>query len=629
MDRSRILDKISGPADLKNLSREELHLLSQEIRQRIIEVTARRGGHLASSLGAVELAIALHRVFDSPRDKIIWDVSHQAYAHKIITGRNKSFDSLRTRDGICGFTRRSESEHDVVDAGHASTSISYALAFALAREYLSQDFQVVAVVGDGALTGGLAYEALNQMGQMGAHVILVLNDNGMSISKNVGALSVHLSQLRLNPAYVHLKKDIKSIIEGFPMVGDRTSQLIHNLKERVKNFLIPEFIFEELGIKYVGPIDGHNIDALENDLQLAKGYDGPVLLHVVTTKGKGYQHAEVRPETFHGTPPFAITTGKTNQKKTPTFTEVFGRTISNIAKRDRRVVAITAAMSLGTGLNDFSKEFPHRFFDVGIAEQHAVTLAAGLALNGLRPVVCIYSTFLQRAYDQIVQEVCLQNLPIIFAIDRAGLVGEDGPTHHGSFDLSYLRPIPNMTIMAPRNQEELRDMLWYALELNSPVAIRYPRGAGSSQWVDDLPRKIPPGKSQIIEEGSKLCLIGVGPMVEYAIQAGKIIKERAGIVPTVVNARFVKPLDRETLMILSRNHDIWVTIEDNALMGGFGEEVGNFLLEQGLCCKLIKYGLPDSFIEQGKIKELHSELGINSENISASVLRLLSTSHIA
>ncbi len=617
------LDGIGGPEDLEGLSYDDLRELADEVRRRIVEVTSVRGGHLASSLGAVELAIALHRVFSSPRDKIIWDVSHQAYAHKILTGRNAGFDSLRTRDGVCGFTRREESPYDCVDAGHASTSISYALAFALARDLKGEDFDVVAVIGDGALSGGLAFEGLNQAGHLRPRMIIVLNDNGMSISTNVGALSSYLTQLRLNPRYVHLKRDIKEVLEVVPFIGEKAGMVLHEMKERVKNFLIPEYIFEELGIKYVGPIDGHDIEALEHDLDLARQAEGPVLLHVITEKGRGYGPAEDAPEAFHGTPPFVVSNGKVEVKDVPSFTEALGRTACNIARKDQRLVAITAAMALGTGLSRFATLYPSRFFDVGIAEQHAVTMAAGLALNGLRPLVAIYSTFLQRAYDQIVQEVCMQDLPVIFAIDRAGLVGEDGPTHHGSFDLSYLKPVPNLTIMAPRDQEELRDMLWHAMELEGPVAIRYPRGIGTSLRVDDEPRKIAPGKLEVVTKGSRVCLLGLGSAFTYAAEAASLIKGKAGFKPTLVNPRFVKPLDRESLARLARGHEIMVTVEDNALAGGFGEDVSTLVSEEGADCAVLRFGLPDCFVEHGKIRELHQAVGMTGEDIATRVLGLL------
>ncbi len=610
MPAYRVLNRIRCPEDLKKLGHEQLKELASEIRDRIIRVTSKRGGHLASSLGTVELAIALHRAMDSPRDKIIWDVSHQAYAHKILTGRNEQFETLRKRGGISGFTKRGESEHDVTDAGHASTSISYALAFALARDFEGDDYQVVAVIGDGALTGGVAYEALNQAGQLKSHIIIVLNDNGMSISRNVGAMSAYLSQLRLNPKYTHLKKDLKNIMEGFPLVGEWAGQIAHEVKERLKNFLIPEYIFEELGIKYVGPIDGHDIEAIERDLRLAKQADGPVLLHVTTCKGRGYGPAEECPEEFHGTPPFKIANGEIPKKIVPTFTESMGTTACNIARKNPRLIAITAAMSLGTGLDAFAREFTDRFFDVGIAEQHAVTLAAGFALRGFRPLVAIYSTFLQRAYDQVVVEVCLQELPVIFAIDRAGLVGEDGPTHHGALDISYLRPVPNITIMAPCNQEELRDMLWHALDINGPVAIRYPRGVGMSKRLSERRRSIEHGKMQVVKEGERICIMGLGATMPYALKAAEILKEESGIDPTIVNPRFVKPLDLETLEYLAKKHDLLVTLEDNAIIGGFGEGISSFVAKRQLNCAIETFGLPDRFIEHGSIEELHKSVGL-------------------
>jgi len=617
-----LLEKIKRPQDLRDLDHERLEQLAKEIRERIIKVTSDNGGHLAASLGAVELAIALHRVFDSPRDKIIWDVSHQAYAHKLLTGRNDIFHTLRKMGGISGFTRRRESEHDAVDAGHASTSASYALAFALARDLTGEDYQVVAVMGDGALTGGVAYEALNQIGQHQAKLIIVLNDNGMSISRNVGAMSAYLSQLRLNPGYSHLKRDIKGLLEAVPLMGPRAGQLVHEVKERLRNLFIPESIFEELGIKYVGPIDGHNIRALERDLRLAKGADGPVLLHVVTCKGRGYQPAEECPEEFHGTPPFIIENGKVPKKDVPTFTEVFGRTACEMARNEPRLVAITAAMSLGTGLSDFAREFPERFIDVGIAEQLALALAAGLALRGLRPLVAIYSTFLQRAYDQLIVDICLQELPVILAIDRAGLVGEDGPTHHGALDLSYLRPAPHLTVMAPCDQEELRDMLWFALGLEGPVAIRYPRGVGMSVTVEGPPRELEAGRMQVVREGEEVCLLSVGSMISHALRAAESL-EKSGWKPTVVNARFVKPLDLKTLEEMAGRHRLLVTMEDNSLLGGFGEGVAACLAEMGSTCRVLRAGIPDLFVEHGSIGELQRSMGMDGESVAARVIGIL------
>lgn len=619
-----LLDSLTGPSDLRTLDYRELEVLAEEIRAVIIDSVARCGGHLAPSLGVVELTLALHRVFDSPRDRIIWDVGHQSYAHKLVTGRREAFRNLRCRGGCSGFTRREESPHDVVDAGHASTAISYALGLATARDLSGEDYEVVAVIGDGALTGGLAYEALNQAGALKKHLIIVLNDNGMSISRNVGAMSTYLTQMRLNPRYVRVKGGIKEIVESVPLVGAPTDRLMHSLKERVKNFLIPEFIFEELGIKYVGVVDGHDIRAMEKDLSLARGVEGPVLIHVVTRKGKGYPPAEREPDLYHGVGPFDVETGKFKAGgANPTFTETFGRVMCEMAREEPRLVAITAAMKLGTGLDDFAALFPSRFFDVGIAEQHAVTLAAGLALGGYRPVVSIYSTFLQRAFDQLVQEVCLQNLPVIFTLDRSGLVGEDGPTHHGAFDLSYLRMLPNMTVMAPSDQEELRDMMWAALEVKGPVAIRYPRGSGSSRQVDSRPRPLEMGRSRVVREvEGEVTIIAVGRMVGIALEAAEVLTRR-GVEAEVVNARFVKPLDEEMVKERAEKRRLLVTLEENVLHGGFGEAVAVLLQEEGAGCRFLRLGLPDRFVEHGKVDELFVSLGLDPTSVAGTVLRSL------
>jgi 1-deoxy-D-xylulose-5-phosphate synthase len=616
-----LLDRINGPRDLKDLDYEELEELAAEIRRLIIETTAKRGGHLAPSLGVVELTLALHRVFESPRDRIIWDVGHQAYVHKIITGRRDEFDTLRSRGGISGFPRREESPHDVVNAGHASTAISYALGLAIARDLEGGDHHVVAVIGDGALTGGLAYEALNQMGHLKKRVIVVLNDNGMSISRNVGAMSTYLSQLRLDPRYRRVKGEIKSILGNVPVMGPTADQFIHSFKERLKNFLIPEFIFEELGIQYVGVINGHDLRALEKDLRLASTAEGPILLHVITRKGKGYPPAERDPDLFHGVSPFDPSTGKVMKEGgKPTFTSVFGATACSMARREPRLVAITAAMKLGTGLDDFARLFPRRFIDVGIAEQHAVTLAAGLAIGGYRPLVAIYSTFLQRAFDQLIQEICLQKLPVILAVDRAGLVGEDGPTHHGVFDLSYLRLLPNMTVMAPADQEELRDMLWAALERDDgPVAVRYPRGEGRSESVAREPRPLEWGRASPVREGRDLCIVAVGRMVGVAEEAAGILEER-GLSAEVLNARFVKPLDEEALLERADRFPLVVTMEENVLRGGFGEGVAALFMDRGSRCRLLNLGLPDRFVEHGKVEELFASLGLDPVSVAERIV---------
>jgi 1-deoxy-D-xylulose-5-phosphate synthase len=623
MSDTPLLDDISGPDDLRELDYDELNRLAEEIRQIIVETTARCGGHLAPSLGVVELTIAIHRVFQSPKDRIIWDVGHQSYAHKLLTGRKEEFMRLRCQDGCSGFPRREESSHDVNNAGHSSTSISYALGLAIARDLAGDDYHVVAVVGDGALTGGMAFEALNQAGHLRKDLMIILNDNGMSISRNVGAMSTYLTQLRLNPRYVRVKDEVKEIIESVPLVGAPTDRLIHSFKERLKNFLIPEFIFEELGIQYVGIVDGHDIQAVERDLRLAAAAEGPILIHVLTRKGKGYPPAERDPDLFHGLGPFDIETGKTlKAKEAPSFTSTFGRVLCDMARAEPRLVAITAAMKLGTGLDDYARLFPRRFFDVGIAEQHAVTLAAGLALGGYRPVVSIYSTFLQRAVDQLIQEVCLQNLPVIFTLDRAGLVGEDGPTHHGAFDLTYLRMMPNMTVMAPKDQEELRDMLWAALDVEGPVAVRYPRGAGSSLSVDPEPEPVAPGKSVTLREGKDVALLAVGRMVDVALGAAAVLAHE-GIEAEVINARFVKPMDEEMIVELASRYRLVATLEDSALIGGFGEGVAALLERSGSSCRLVNIGLPDRFVGHGKVPDLFRVEGIDAATVASKVRREL------
>ncbi|MEJ5186325.1 MAG: 1-deoxy-D-xylulose-5-phosphate synthase [Candidatus Geothermincolales bacterium] len=619
MSGGRLIDSINGPGDLKGLGYADLCRLAGEIRELILEVTSRVGGHLASSLGAVELAIAVHRVFDSPKDRILWDVGHQAYAHKILTGRRTEFLNLRRRGGISGFPRREESPHDVMNAGHASTAISYALGLAIARDLKGEDYHVVAVIGDGALTGGLAFEALNQLGHLGKRVILVLNDNGMSISRNVGALSTYLSQLRLNPRYRRMKDEIKHVVDSVPVVGPAADRAIHMFKERLKNFLIPEYIFEELGIQYVGAVDGHDIAAMEKDFSLAKEAEGPVLVHVITKKGKGYPPAERNPELYHGVGPFDLETGKVKPSdENPTYTSVFGRTLCRMAEVERRLVAITAAMRLGTGLEEFSRLYPARFYDVGIAEQHAVTLAAGLALGGMRPVVAVYSTFLQRAFDQLIQEICLQRIPVILALDRAGLVGEDGATHHGAFDLSYLRLMPGMTVAAPKDQAELRDLLWAALKRSEPVAIRYPRGGGPLARVEDEPREITWGSWEVVREGKDLVILAVGRMVENALSASDVLA-RAGLEARVVNARFVKPMD-EGMLREASSYPLVVTLEENALAGGFGEGVAAFLRKTGFRGSFVPIGLPDRFVGHGRVEELWMELGLDPSGIAGRIM---------
>ncbi len=621
--KAPLLESIDDIQDLQALPLELLPQLASEIREVIIRTTSRVGGHLASSLGVVELTIALHYCLDSPHDKLIWDVGHQSYAHKLLTGRLQDFDSLRTLGGLSGFPKRAESPHDIVETGHASTSISYALGLAIARDLAGEDYRVVAVIGDGALSGGLSYEALNQAGHLKKNLLIVLNDNGMAISQSVGALSTYLSQLSLRPDYRRVKKEVKSVLRVVPFVGDRLEQWITAFKERAKNFLIPEFIFEELGINYVGPIDGHNIKDMVKDIRLAVQAEGPNLLHVRTSKGRGYAPAERNPDYFHGTGPFDIATGKlTKRESHASYTEVFGRTLCEMAEEDEKIVAITAAMTIGTGLVEFERRFPKRFFDVGIAEPHAVTLAAGMALGGLRPVVAIYSTFLQRAFDQLSQEICLQNLPVILAVDRAGLVGEDGPTHHGSFDLSYLGLLPNMTVMAPKDQSELRDMMFTARQLVGPCAIRYPRGAGPGANPEEKPQALPLGKAEVLAVGARVCLVGLGRTVQYVLDAAEQLAAYS-INPTVINARFMKPLDRDLFLDLAASHELLLTVEDNALRGGFGEKVTCLIRDAGISCDLISLGLPDYFVDHGDVETLHRHLGTDGNGIAAAVVARL------
>ncbi|OFW60150.1 MAG: 1-deoxy-D-xylulose-5-phosphate synthase [Actinobacteria bacterium RBG_19FT_COMBO_54_7] len=622
--KTPLLDSISGPGDLRGLSYSQLDELAGEIRGVMVETTSECGGHLAPSLGVVELTIAIHRVFDSPRDRIIWDVGHQAYAHKLLTGRREGFRTLRRLHGLSGFPRREESPHDVNNPGHASTSISYGLGLAMARDLNGEDYNVVAVIGDGSLSGGMAFEALNQAGHLHKDLIIILNDNGMSISRNVGAMSAYLSQLRLNPRYMRMKGEIKEIVESVPFVGAPTDRLIHSFKERLKNFLIPEFIFEELGIQYVGIVDGHDIEGMERDLRLAEMAQGPILIHVITSKGKGYPPAERDPDVFHGIGPFDIESGEAASEGNPSFTTVFGRVLCDMARSEPKLVAITAAMKLGTGLDDFARLFPRRFIDVGIAEQHAVGLAAGLALGGYRPVVSIYSTFLQRAFDQLVQEVCLQNLPVIFALDRAGLVGEDGGTHHGAFDLSYLRMLPNITIMAPSDQAELRDMMWAALEIDGPVAIRYPRGSGALKKIDSMHKPLKLGKAITIKRGKDISIIAVGRMVGIALEAA-VLLSKEGIKAEVVNVRFVKPIDEESIKDRARKVKLLVTLEENALKGGFGEGIGCLLKASGIECGFLPLGLPDRFVGHGKVPELLASEHLDAQSISQRIISVLDT----
>ena len=608
------LETIMTPSDLKKLTFDQMERLAQEIRSYLLEVVSRTGGHLAPNLGVVELSIALHYVFNSPQDKIIWDVGHQSYVHKILTGRREELKTLRQFKGLSGFPKRSESVHDCFETGHSSTSISAALGFALARDLKQEKNSVIAVIGDGALTGGMAYEALNHAGQLGTRLIVILNDNEMSITRNVGAMSGYLSRLRTDPLYHRSKEDVREVLQRIPNIGPKMFKAAERFKDSVKYLLVSGMLFEELGFTYLGPIDGHNLRILNQVLERARLLPGPVLLHVKTIKGKGYPPAEKQPNKFHGIGPFDLKTGKTRPRRVPTFTEVFGKAVIKIAEDHSEVVAITAAMSEGTGLCEFSRRYPRRFFDVGIAEQHAVTMAAGLAQTGCLPVVAIYSTFLQRAYDQIVHDVALQNLHIIFALDRAGIVGEDGETHQGVFDLSYLRHIPRMTVMAPRDQSELVAMLKSSLKYSGPIAIRYPRGSGPQEEVDYRLPVLPFGRGELLREGEDLVILAVGPLVYQALEAAEQLSMK-GKEAAVINCRFVKPLDEELILEWSNRTKKVITIEENVIAGGFGSAVLELLADRGFNGEAARMGIPDSFLGHGAPDLLCRSIGLDAAGI--------------
>ena len=621
MSETKLLDTINCPADVKALTEEQMVQLAGEIRQLIIEVTAKNGGHLAPNLGVVELSLALHKVFSTPKDKIVYDVGHQAYIHKIVTGRRDMFHTLRQYGGLSGFPKRSESEHDAFGVGHSSTSISAALGMAVARDVKGEDYDVVAVIGDGSMTGGMAFEALNNAGDLRKRMIVVLNDNEMSISKNVGAMSEYLYQLRTGETYNRIKHDLEGWLGNVDFGGD-VLKVLRRIKGSVKNLMLPTCIFEELGFTYLGPIDGHDIHSLIEVLEAAKNLDEPVLIHVITKKGKGYAPAEESPNKFHGTGPFEVATGKkiANPNAPITYTEVFGNTVIELAKEDENIVAITAAMPDGTGLTPFSKEFPKRFFDVGIAEQHAVTAAAGMAAAGLNPVVAIYSTFMQRAYDSVMHDICMQNLHVSLCLDRAGLVGDDGFTHHGVFDYAYLRSMPNMTVMAPKDEDELRHMLKTAVAMNGPVAVRYPRGSGVGVALSDSLETLPIGKAEVLREGSDVSLWAIGTMVESAMKLAEKLAEQ-GINAGVVNMRFAKPIDKELLLAHAEKYKNIVTLEEGCLRGGVGSAVLEALNEARLLgtCKVLNFGIPDEFILHGDKQRLFQDIGLDVETMAGKI----------
>ncbi|HTY20377.1 MAG TPA: 1-deoxy-D-xylulose-5-phosphate synthase [Geobacteraceae bacterium] len=615
------LERINSPDDLKKLKTEELSELAGEIREFILETVSRTGGHLASNLGCVELTIALHYCFNSPRDRIIWDVGHQAYTHKIITGRRDLFHTQRQYGGISGFPKRGETPHDAFGAGHSSTSISAGLGMALARDLKGEDNKVIAVIGDGSLTAGMAYEALNQAGHLHKNLIVVLNDNEMSIGKNVGSFSAFISRKMTGSYYRELRKELRLLLDGIPAVGHNILQFARKAENSLKGFLTPSSLFEALGFDYIGPLDGHSIPQLLEVLQNLRSLEGPVLVHVVTTKGKGFLPAEENPGNFHGVAPFDRKSGKPSGGKgaPQSYTSVFGETLKKLAASDDKIVAITAAMRDGTGLAPFAKAYPERFFDVGIAEQHALTFAAGLATEGFRPVAAIYSTFTQRAYDQLFHDICLQKLGVTIALDRAGLVGDDGPTHHGVFDLSYLRHLPEMILMSPKDENELQHMVKTALYSGKPAALRYPRGSGAGVAMDNEPIVLEIGKGELLADGSDLVIIAIGVTVLPALKAREILKER-GISAGVINARFVKPLDRQLILSEARRTGCVVTVEENALQGGFGSAILELLEEERICDVRIKrLGIHDRFIEHGSQAQLRKDVGLDPEGIAAGV----------
>ncbi|WP_461810198.1 1-deoxy-D-xylulose-5-phosphate synthase [Faecalimonas sp.] len=614
-----VLERIQKENDIKKLSEQELLVLADEIRTFLIEKISVTGGHLASNLGVVELTMAMHLAFELPQDRMIWDVGHQAYTHKLLTGRKAGFDDLRKHGGMSGFPKRKESDCDAFDTGHSSTSISAGLGYVEAREILGEKHHVISVIGDGSLTGGMAYEALNNASHLDSNFIIVLNDNNMSISKNVGGMSKYLDGIRTADAYTGLKKGIESTLRQIPVAGKPLVSHLKKTKSSIKQLFVPGMFFEDMGITYLGPIDGHDVKALYRTFTEAKKLNNAVLVHVITKKGKGYLPAEEFPSKFHGTGPFAIETGEALAKKEKdTYTDVFGKVICDLAAKDDKIVAITAAMSDGTGLAEFAKRYKKRFFDVGIAEEHAVTFAAGLAAGGLKPVFAVYSSFLQRAYDQLIHDVALQNLPVVFAVDRAGIVGNDGETHQGIFDLSFLSSIPNMTIISPKNRWELADMIRYAIGYEAPIAIRYPRGT-AYMGLKEYRKPIEFQTSETIYEEDGIVLFSVGHMMEVAEKVRERLKE-IGYNCSLINSRFVKPIDEDILDEMAKEHTLFVTIEENVLSGGYGEKVQDYVMQHHLAVDILKIGVPDEYVEHGNIDILRKEIMLDDESIVKQII---------
>ena len=614
-----ILEKIKEANDVKQLSLSECEQLAQEIRDFLIRSLSETGGHLASNLGVVELTIALHRFLHFPEDKLVWDVGHQAYTHKILTGRKEQFATLRKTGGLSGFPKRKESDCDAFDTGHSSTSISAGLGLVQARDLKGENYQVVSVIGDGALTGGMAYEALNNAAELKKNFIIILNDNEMSITRNVGGMSSYLDHIRMAAPYTELKMGVTNALKKIPKVGDGMVDALHKTKSSIKQLVIPGMLFENMGLTYLGPVDGHDMRQLGKVLQEAKRKKGPVLIHVLTEKGRGYEPAMRHPARFHGAAPYEIETGLPKSNGNPSYTDIFSTVMRKFGDREPDVVAVSAAMVPGTGLKRFGNMFPERLFDVGIAEEHAVTFAAGLALGGLRPVVAIYSSFLQREVDQILHDVCMQNLPVVFAVDRAGLVGSDGETHHGCFDLSYLSMMPNMTVMAPKNKWELSDMLKFAIRQKSPVAIRYPRGEAYT-GLEDYRAPIEMGKAEILEKGKEIAILAVGNMVRTAVQVTENLRNR-GYEPTLVNMRFVKPLDMDLLEILREDHSLIVTLEENVKSGGFGEQVMTYYGSRLHSPAVRIVAIEDKFVPHGSVEDLMHQQQMDSASVTERILR--------
>ena len=613
-----ILEKIKVPNDIHKIPLADFPLLAEEIREFLIKSVSETGGHLASNLGVVELTLALHNVLDFPQDKLIWDVGHQAYTHKILTGRKEEFKNLRKEGGLSGFPKRSESDCDSFDTGHSSNSISAGLGYVRARDLLGQKHHVVSVIGDGALTGGMAYEAMNNAAELKTNFIIIINDNNMSISRNVGGMSTYLSALRTAQAYTGMKLNVTKTLKKIPKVGTAVVDTMRKTKSSIKQLIIPGMLFENMGLTYLGPVDGHNMRQMMKLLNEAKRVEGPVVVHVLTKKGMGYEPASLQPDRFHGTGPFEIKSGSPLSSQTePSYTDVFSKKMVLLGEKNKKLTAITAAMREGTGLKSFSRNFPDRFFDVGIAEEHAVTFAAGLALGGMIPVVAIYSSFLQRAVDQILHDVCMQKLHVIFAVDRAGLVGADGETHQGNFDLSYLSMMPNMVVMAPKNARELEEMLEFAVKYDGPCAIRYPRGKAYQGLLENQ-AELEPGKSEVLEEGKEIAVLGVGSMVSVCQQVVQGLRED-GYEPTFVNARFVKPLDTGLLDRLSRNHRLIVTVEENVKNGGYGEHVAAYMEACHPETRVLTAAIWDCFVPQGNVDSLLSKIGLSASDIRQAI----------